>query len=257
MPRCHGGIGAGLVCRGTTGRRQLLRTRSGKNYAYRRREPGTACICVTRCAVDLLTVALSWLLVGMYVWRLRSDTAAGAPLLLGGVFMVYQFAQQAGGVIGAMAANLQNCSRFKADYASAAPIWNAAEPSVEGAPVKQDWQVIRAHDLEFTHVRADGSRAGIHEVDLTLHHGDRIALIGPSGGGKSTLLRVLAGLYDPQRAQYDVDGEAAEAYSPASTARCCCSTSRRVPSTRRPRRLCSSGCAKACPTSALSHRSIA
>ena len=39
--------------------------------------------------------------------------------------------------------------------------------------------------------------------------GDRIALIGPSGGGKSTLMRVLAGLYDPQRVQYAVDGEAA------------------------------------------------
>ena len=55
------------------------------------------------CAVDLLTVGLSWLLVGVYVWRVRSDAAAGAPLLLGGVLMVYQYAQQAGGVIGAMA----------------------------------------------------------------------------------------------------------------------------------------------------------
>jgi ATP-binding cassette subfamily B protein len=162
------------------------------------------------CAVDLLTVALSWSLVGVYVWRQRSDAAAGAPLLLGGVFMVYQYAQQAGGVIGAMAANLQNFSRFKTDYASAEPIWNAAEPSFEGAPVKQDWSVIRARNVEFTYVRADGSRAGIRDIDVTLRRGDRVALIGPSGGGKSTLLRVLAGLYDPQRVQYEVDGEAAE-----------------------------------------------
>jgi ATP-binding cassette, subfamily B, bacterial len=50
-------------------------------------------------------------------------------------------------------------------------------------------------------------RSGIHDVDVTLHRGDRVALIGPSGGGKSTLMRVLAGLYDPQRVQYDIDGE--------------------------------------------------
>jgi ABC-type multidrug transport system fused ATPase/permease subunit len=176
-------------------------------------EPTKRLIAITEAkwaAVDLATVALSWFLVGVYVWRVRSDAASGAPLLLGGVFMVYQYAQQAGGVIGSMAANLRNFSRFKADYASAEPIWNAAEPSLEGAPVKSDWHSIRAHDLEFTHVRADGSRAGIHGIDITLHHGDRIALIGPSGGGKSTLLRVLAGLYDPEHGQYDVDGETTE-----------------------------------------------
>jgi len=143
----------------------------------------------------------------VYVWRSQSDASAG-PLLLGGVFMVYQYAQQAGGVIGSMAANLQNFSRFKADYATAEPIWNAVEPVFEGNPVSQDWKTIRALDLEYARVRADGVRGGIHGVDVTLYRGDRVALIGPSGGGKSTLMRVLAGLYDPQRVQYVVDGEA-------------------------------------------------
>jgi ABC-type transport system involved in cytochrome bd biosynthesis fused ATPase/permease subunit len=109
-----------------------------------------------------------------------------------------------------MAANLQNFSRFKADYASAEPIWNATLPVFDGEPVRHEWRTIRGHDLEFTHLRADGSRAGIREVDITLSRGDRVALIGPSGGGKSTLLRVLAGLHDPERSGYDVDGEAAE-----------------------------------------------
>ena len=76
--------------------------------------------------------------------------------------------------------------------------------------MKEDWQVVRTRDLEFTHLRPEGSRAGIRAIGITLSRGDRIALIGPSGGGKSTLLRVLAGLYDPPRGGYDVDGEAAE-----------------------------------------------
>jgi ABC-type multidrug transport system fused ATPase/permease subunit len=176
-------------------------------------EPTKRLIAITEAkwaAVDLATVALSWLLVGVYVWRQRADAVEGAPLLLGGVFMVYQYAQQAGSVIGSMAANLQNFSRFRSNYASAEPIWNAAEPALEGAPVKADWHTIRARDLEFTRLRSDGSRSGLHGVDITLRQGDRIALIGPSGGGKSTLLRVLAGLYAPQQAQYEVDGEAAE-----------------------------------------------
>jgi ABC-type nitrate/sulfonate/bicarbonate transport system ATPase subunit len=37
----------------------------------------------------------------------------------------------------------------------------------------------------------------LKEADLTIHAGDRIALVGPSGSGKSTLLHLIAGLDQP------------------------------------------------------------
>ena len=41
-------------------------------------------------------------------------------------------------------------------------------------------------------------------VDLTLHGGDRVALVGPNGAGKSTLLHVLAGVLAPDAGDVDV-----------------------------------------------------
>ncbi|MDH6695787.1 ABC-type polar amino acid transport system ATPase subunit [Streptomyces sp. MAA16] len=42
--------------------------------------------------------------------------------------------------------------------------------------------------------RAYHDRTVLHQVDLTVPHGQTVAILGPSGAGKSTLLRCLAGL---------------------------------------------------------------
>ena len=42
-----------------------------------------------------------------------------------------------------------------------------------------------------------GALTVLHNADLVVAPGDRIAVVGPNGVGKSTLLRVLAGLVQP------------------------------------------------------------
>ena len=42
------------------------------------------------------------------------------------------------------------------------------------------------------------------DVSLTVAGGDRIGLIGPNGVGKSTLLRIMAGLIAPDRGRCPV-----------------------------------------------------
>ena len=161
------------------------------------------------CSVDLLTAVLTWSLVVGYAWR---GSAQGA-VMLGGVFMVYQYAQQAGSVVGSLAANLQNFARIRTDFASAAPIWAAPEVAMPEPAQKQgtwpanaDWQRIDLCRLGYEHAVAGERRGGIHDVGLQLHPGERIALVGPSGAGKSTLLRLLAGLYEPSSGHVEIDG---------------------------------------------------
>ena len=47
----------------------------------------------------------------------------------------------------------------------------------------------------------------LEDVSLTVHQGDFMALIGPNGGGKTTLLRLMLGLYAPQAGNVRIFGE--------------------------------------------------
>jgi len=141
------------------------------------------------------------------------------------VFMIYQYAQQAAGVVGSMAANFQSFARMHTDYTSAEPLWHAPtrvdDPARERIHADAAWRSLRLDALNW-HYRPRGAAAasgtpaenadttatvpsGLHDVMLTLRRGQRVALVGPSGGGKSTLLRVLAGLYAPSAGTLHVD----------------------------------------------------
>jgi ABC-type polysaccharide/polyol phosphate transport system ATPase subunit len=46
----------------------------------------------------------------------------------------------------------------------------------------------------------------LDSVSLTIKHGDQIGIIGHNGAGKSTMLRVLAGIYEPSQGTVSISG---------------------------------------------------
>jgi ATP-binding cassette, subfamily B, bacterial len=61
-------------------------------------------------------------------------------------------------------------------------------------------------DVTFTH--QSGSAPALAEVSFEVRRGETIAFVGPSGSGKTTLVKLLVGLYRPQRGRVLYDGHA-------------------------------------------------
>jgi sulfate transport system ATP-binding protein len=59
-----------------------------------------------------------------------------------------------------------------------------------------------------------GEFVALHDVSIEIPSGSLTALLGPSGGGKSTLLRVIAGLERPDTGRVEIDGTEATALPP-------------------------------------------
>lgn len=74
----------------------------------------------------------------------------------------------------------------------------------------EDVPLLQAEGLSL----AFGATRAIELVDLTVHHGERVVLVGENGAGKSTLMKVLAGVLRPDSGRMSVDGIAYEPSSP-------------------------------------------
>ena len=78
--------------------------------------------------------------------------------------------------------------------------------STPDAPPAPRPPVLRAVDLTRTYGRGDASFHALRGVDLDVHQGESLAIVGKSGSGKSTLMHLLALLDRPTVGRIEIDG---------------------------------------------------
>ena len=81
------------------------------------------------------------------------------------------------------------------------------DPSIQDVPDAVELRNVKG-DVDVEHVSfAYGEKAEVlHDVTLHIPAGETVALVGPSGGGKSTLCQLLPRFYDVDSGSVSVDG---------------------------------------------------
>ncbi len=82
-----------------------------------------------------------------------------------------------------------------------------SRPAIEDKPDAKPFTGLK-EKIEFreVHFSYDGRREVIDGVSFEVRRGETVALVGPSGGGKSTLSELIPRFYDPEQGSILVDG---------------------------------------------------
>ncbi|MFF5973439.1 ATP-binding cassette domain-containing protein [Streptomyces sp. NPDC012769] len=182
-------------------------------------------------AVRTLSVATAgqlpvFLLLAAAPWLLRQGVTAGA--MVGALTYVLQALLPAlhtlMAVLGAAGARLFVILDRLTRPSPAAPPPAAPPPAAPppSAPTTGPRRTGRATAaVELRRVRAaygPGARAVLDELELTVERGEHLAVVGPSGIGKSTLLHAMAGLLTPEQGEVRLFGRAIGACRPPELA---------------------------------------
>ncbi|MEL6888483.1 MAG: ABC transporter ATP-binding protein [Pseudomonadota bacterium] len=142
-------------------------------------------------------------------------------LLLGGTIVMWQAGQATPGDIvaaGAVAVRISQMTGWvsftlMAIYSNIGEVEDGIRTltprnRVEDDPDARALQVpegsIAFDDVEFRYGRDAG---GIDALNLHIHPGEKVGIVGASGAGKSTLVALLLRLYDSEKGQIRIDGQ--------------------------------------------------
>ncbi|WP_341631796.1 peptidase domain-containing ABC transporter [Sphingomonas agri] len=98
-----------------------------------------------------------------------------------------------------------------------------SRPELPAAPAPVTAEAIRG-GIELRNVSfryGTGDSDVLQSVNLKIEPGEIIALIGPSGGGKTTLLKIMMGLIEPSDGQVLIDGQPLTATNKRAWRRAC------------------------------------
>ena len=90
---------------------------------------------------------------------------------------------------------------------------SAVQDKPEAATLTEFKEQIEFKNISFSY---DSSREILHDLSFTVRKGETVALVGPSGGGKSTLSELIPRFYDPAVGEILIDGKPLADYTQES-----------------------------------------
>ena len=162
----------------------------------------------SRAAVIFVVILLGCGAITLALWVGGQQVLAGR--LSGGALSAFVFYAVIVATSGAGLSELWGELQRAAGAADRIAELLAEQPAIAAPPNPRPLPVPARGRVEFDgvvfHYPARPTTAALHGLSLAIEPGETVALVGPSGAGKTTVLQLLLRFYDPQSGAVRLDG---------------------------------------------------
>jgi len=150
------------------------------------------------------SVLIGIIYVVVTVGYVHQNYIPGEIFLVGGLITLLGYVNQFTSVFQDFAWQYTEIIRYNTEIQTARIIGEAYRDRHRpdtSETLNADWRQIEIHNLNFSHgdnYNSNNKAHSLHNVNIRIERGQRIAFIGESGSGKSTLLALLRGLYESE-----------------------------------------------------------
>lgn len=135
----------------------------------------------------------------------------------GTVFAFIQYMDKFFPPIKEIAEKYNNLQSALAGAERLVPIINEeSDTTIEAVAIPEEFKTINT--IEFDHVwfsYDDSDNYALKDISIAIDGGQFVGIVGPSGGGKSTLMSLLMGFYRPTKGTIRINGYDTADYAPA------------------------------------------
>ena len=158
--------------------------------------------------VSIFVSIMTFLILGTYIY---SSFKSGSTVMLGTVYLLYGYVDRINELFYRMTWKYSNFVKLRVRVANAEEISKEFKKQFEIKNVKlEGWNKLIVSDLKFSYHKKKGVDLHLNNINMIINRGEKIALIGHSGSGKTTFMKIIRDLYHSKYGDIYLDDQKLE-----------------------------------------------